>query len=124
MCTRARDRSRSATIAASSPQSGAAAGGTVFLNVVGARPNFMKDGARGARARAPRAAADLRSHRAALRRAHVAGVFFDELGMPRPNLDLGVGSGTHAEQTARVMVAFEKACCSITGRRWWWSRGT
>ena len=36
-------------------------------------------------------------------------VFFDELGLPRPDVDLGVGSGTHAEQTARVMLAFEPA---------------
>jgi UDP-N-acetylglucosamine 2-epimerase (non-hydrolysing) len=34
-------------------------------------------------------------------------VFFDELGMPRPDVYLGVGSGSHAEQTARVMTAFE-----------------
>jgi UDP-N-acetylglucosamine 2-epimerase (non-hydrolysing) len=34
-------------------------------------------------------------------------VFFEELGLRRPDVHLGVGSGTHAEQTARVMVAFE-----------------
>lgn len=34
-------------------------------------------------------------------------VFFEELGLPRPEIDLGVGSGSHAEQTARVMLAFE-----------------
>ena len=34
--------------------------------------------------------------------------FFDDLGMPRPDIDLGVGSGSHAEQTAAVMVEFEK----------------
>lgn len=34
--------------------------------------------------------------------------FFDALGMPRPDMDLGVGSGSHAEQTASVMVEFEK----------------
>jgi UDP-N-acetylglucosamine 2-epimerase (non-hydrolysing) len=36
--------------------------------------------------------------------------FFDDLGMPKPDIDLEVGSGTHAEQTARVMVEFEKVC--------------
>lgn len=35
-------------------------------------------------------------------------VFFEDLGMPRPIVDLGVGSGTHAEQTAAVMVGVER----------------
>jgi UDP-N-acetylglucosamine 2-epimerase (non-hydrolysing) len=35
-------------------------------------------------------------------------VFFEDLGMPRPVADLGVGSGTHAEQTGAVMVGLEK----------------
>ena len=34
-------------------------------------------------------------------------VFFDDLGLRRPEVHLGIGSGSHAEQTARVMVAFE-----------------
>ncbi len=40
----------------------------------------------------------------------MSGSFFTELGIPEPDVNLGVGSGTHAEQTARVMVAFEKVC--------------
>ena len=36
--------------------------------------------------------------------------FFEDLGMPKPDIDLGVGSGTHAVQTARIMVEFEKVC--------------
>jgi UDP-N-acetylglucosamine 2-epimerase (non-hydrolysing) len=36
--------------------------------------------------------------------------FFDDLGMPKPDIDLEVGSGSHAEQTAKIMVAFEKVC--------------
>ena len=64
--------------------------------------------------------------------------FFDDLGMPKPDEFLGVGSGSHAEQTARVMVEFEKVClkykpdlvlvvgdvnstmaCSITAKKLW-----
>src|ERR1019366_7052918 len=37
----------------------------------------------------------------------MSGVFLDDLGLRQPDRSLGVGSGTHAEQTARVMVAFE-----------------
>jgi UDP-N-acetylglucosamine 2-epimerase (non-hydrolysing) len=36
--------------------------------------------------------------------------FFNDLGLPEPDLDLGVGSGSQAEQTARIMVGFEKIC--------------
>ncbi|MBT8143317.1 MAG: UDP-N-acetylglucosamine 2-epimerase (non-hydrolyzing), partial [Gammaproteobacteria bacterium] len=36
--------------------------------------------------------------------------FFDDLGLPKPDRHLGVGSGSHAEQTAGVMVAYEQAC--------------
>jgi UDP-N-acetylglucosamine 2-epimerase (non-hydrolysing) len=39
--------------------------------------------------------------------AAMSDVFFDELGIRCPDRHLGTGSGTHAEQTARVMVAFE-----------------
>jgi UDP-N-acetylglucosamine 2-epimerase (non-hydrolysing) len=37
-------------------------------------------------------------------------VFFRELGIPKPDVNLGVGSGSHAVQTAAVMVGFEKVC--------------
>lgn len=36
--------------------------------------------------------------------------FFDDLGMPKPDINLEVGSGSHAEQTARIMMAFEPVC--------------
>lgn len=35
-------------------------------------------------------------------------IFFDELGIPEPDFHLGVGSGSHAQQTAKVMTEFEK----------------
>ncbi len=37
-------------------------------------------------------------------------VFWRELGLPTPNVHLGIGSGTHAEQTAKVMLAYEQVC--------------
>ena len=42
--------------------------------------------------------------------ANMAGVFFDELGMPLPDIYLRVGSDTHARQTARIMIAFDAVC--------------
>jgi len=40
----------------------------------------------------------------------MSAIFFEELDMPKPDIYLGVGSGSHAEQTARVMAAFERTC--------------
>src|SRR4051812_12849744 len=34
-------------------------------------------------------------------------IFFEELGIPRPDVNLNVGSGSHAQQTAAIMAAFE-----------------
>jgi len=43
----------------------------------------------------------------------MAKVFFRELDLRAPDFDLGVGSGTHAAQTARVMLAFEPVCLEL-----------
>ncbi len=40
--------------------------------------------------------------------------FFDELGIPKPDYNLEVGSGTHAVQTANVMIGFEEVCVKET----------
>src|SRR5437762_907624 len=37
-------------------------------------------------------------------------VFFDELGIPAPDEFLGAGSGSHAQQTAKIMLGFEQCC--------------
>jgi UDP-N-acetylglucosamine 2-epimerase (non-hydrolysing) len=42
--------------------------------------------------------------------AEMSDIFFNGLGIPQPDISLSVGSASHAEQTARVMVAFEKVC--------------
>ncbi|MEM9172455.1 MAG: UDP-N-acetylglucosamine 2-epimerase (non-hydrolyzing) [Pseudomonadota bacterium] len=41
---------------------------------------------------------------------NMSGAFFDELGLPKPDFHLEVGSGSHAEQTGGVMIAYEKIC--------------
>jgi len=41
---------------------------------------------------------------------NMSDVFFRDLGLPEPAFHLGVGSGTHAEQTGGVMMAYEKVC--------------
>lgn len=42
--------------------------------------------------------------------ANMSDVFFRDLGLPKPAFHLEVGSGTHAEQTGGVMIAYEKVC--------------
>ena len=39
--------------------------------------------------------------------ATMSDLFFSELGIPQPDLNLGVGSGSHAKQTAQIMTSFE-----------------
>ncbi|MFZ5844596.1 MAG: non-hydrolyzing UDP-N-acetylglucosamine 2-epimerase [Pseudomonadota bacterium] len=82
----------------------------IFL-VAGARPNFMKI--------APIVRAlEERSDRFRYRIVHtgqhfdheMSDVFFEELGIPTPDYHLGCGGGSHAQQTAKIMVAFEETC--------------
>jgi UDP-N-acetylglucosamine 2-epimerase (non-hydrolysing) len=40
-------------------------------------------------------------------------LFFDELGIPKPDIDLGIGSGRHGEQTGKIMIEFEKAVLEL-----------
>jgi UDP-N-acetylglucosamine 2-epimerase (non-hydrolysing) len=42
--------------------------------------------------------------------ANMSDAFFTDLGLPQPDVHLGVGSGSHAEQTGGVMIAYEKEC--------------
>ena len=82
-----------------------------IINVVGARPNFMKMAPIiEAMNRYPDRISHLLVHTGQHYDEKMSKSFFVDLGMPRPDIDLGVGSGSHAEQTARIMVEFEKVC--------------
>lgn len=81
-----------------------------IIHVVGARPNFMKI-APVMRAVGEAGFAEQKLvHTGQHYDAAMSDVFFTDLGMPRPDMFMGVGSGSHAEQTAKVMVGFEKIC--------------
>jgi len=45
--------------------------------------------------------------------ADMSDTFFEELGIPRPQHNLGVGSGSHAAQTAAIMLGFEPVCLAV-----------
>jgi len=80
-----------------------------LLLVAGARPNFMKVAPllREFRARPGLFEARL-VHTGQHYDEAMSEVFFEELEIPKPDIHLGVGSGSHAVQTARIMEAFEK----------------
>ncbi len=78
-----------------------------FVFVAGARPNFMKV-APIIRAIRARRHSSLLIHTGQHYDASMSDVFFEELGLRQPDAHFGVGSGTHAEQTAAVMVAMER----------------
>ena len=80
-----------------------------MLLVVGERPNFMKIAPLHAEF-ARRGVPQLLLHTGQHYDENMSKVFFDDLGMPKPDIYLGIGSGSHAEQTAKVMVEFEKIC--------------
>ncbi|ARP73215.1 UDP-N-acetylglucosamine 2-epimerase (non-hydrolyzing) [Streptomyces pluripotens] len=76
------------------------------LHVVGTRPNFVKA--------APVVAAlgmagcdQVLVHTGQHYDTRMSDVFFRQLGLPRPDTDLGVGSGSHARQTADLLVALD-----------------
>ncbi len=89
-----------------------------IIVVAGARPNFMKvspllkriaEFNAGREANADRLAA-LLVHTGQHYDANMSEVFFRELGIPQPDINLGAGSGSHAVQTAHILTGFETVC--------------
>lgn len=80
-----------------------------IISVVGARPNFMKVAAlHKAFSQYPKKVNHLICHTGQHFDEKMSAVFFKELELPEPDFYLGVGSGSHAKQTAKIMVEFEK----------------
>lgn len=82
----------------------------IFL-IAGARPNFMKIAPI---ARAFDSHMDMIAYKIVHTGQHydhnMSDVFFDELGIRSPDYHLGAGEGSHSQQTARIMVEFERIC--------------
>lgn len=79
-----------------------------IVSVVGARPNFMKVAPL---CRAFRSCPEVKHvlvHTGQHYDVRMSEQFFRELDIPQPDVNLGIGSGTHAEQVGRTMMAFEK----------------
>ena len=78
-----------------------------ILNVVGARPNFMKVAPLHRALEVDGGFESLIVHTGQHYDEQMSDVFFRQLELPEPDRYLGVGSGSHAQQTARIMTAFE-----------------
>ena len=81
------------------------------LTVVGNRPQYIKGAALSPalRGRVRELLLDTGQHYD----HELAGVFFEQLDLPRPDVSLGVGSGSHAEQTAQVMAGVERTILEL-----------
>jgi len=88
--------------------------GVKIISVVGARPNFMKMAPihkqfeRLSPINAQQQVKHLICHTGQHYDEKMSKVFFNDLDIPKPDFYLGAGSGSHAEQTAKVMLGFEK----------------
>ena len=79
-----------------------------LLSIVGARPNFMKVAPIVAELRkSPELFNSVIVHTGQHYDDKLSKVFFDDLAIPAPDVNLNVGSGSHAQQTAAIMAAFE-----------------
>ncbi len=76
--------------------------------IAAARPNFMKIAPLYHALRKEAWAEPVVIHTGQHYDVNMSDEIFEDLGMPEPDIHLGVGSGTHAEQTGKVMVAYEK----------------
>lgn len=88
-----------------------------FILVAGARPNFMKIApiirelkAQSSKLEAKKNLAYVLVHTGQHYDYEMSQTFFEELGIPKPDYYLGVGSDSHAVQTANIMVKFEEVC--------------
>ncbi len=79
--------------------------------VAGARPNFMKIAPIIRELQQRTTDFDFRLiHTGQHYDNEMSGIFFKELNIPEPDYHLEVGGGTHAEQTAKIMIQFERIC--------------
>ncbi|HKI79758.1 MAG TPA: UDP-N-acetylglucosamine 2-epimerase (non-hydrolyzing) [Ignavibacteriaceae bacterium] len=80
-----------------------------ILTVVGARPNFMKVAPiHKALQKYKKSVTHLICHTGQHYDTNMSEIFFKQLELPVPDYFLGIGSGSHAEQTGRIMIEFEK----------------
>ena len=89
-----------------------------WIIVAGARPNFMKIAPlikeigryNEALNKDSSAVIPILVHTGQHYDERMSKVFFEDLGLPKPDIDLGIGSASHAVQAGKIMISFEKVC--------------
>jgi UDP-N-acetylglucosamine 2-epimerase (non-hydrolysing) len=82
-----------------------------IINVVGARPNLIKMAPiTAALAKHPDSFTQVLVHTGQHYDERMSRLLFEQLDLPRPDIDLDVGSGSHGAQTGRIMATFEEVC--------------
>lgn len=79
-----------------------------IISVVGARPNFMKIAPIVKEIKKRKDIKNILVHTGQHYDKKMSKLFFEELGIPEPDINLNVGSDTHAKQTANIMIKFEQ----------------
>lgn len=83
-----------------------------IVTIVGARPQFIKASPVSAALRKNNT--EYLIHTGQHYDENMSKLFFDELGIPQPDLNLGIGSGHHAEQTGQMLIGIEKVLLEQT----------
>jgi len=82
-----------------------------IAEIVGARPQFIKAGVVSRALRTHSDVRDVLIHTGQHYDENMSQVFFDELDIPRPDYNLGIGSGPHGQQTGRMLEHLEALLC-------------
>jgi len=80
-----------------------------IVTIIGARPQFIKAAAVSRVLRKTQGVREVLVHTGQHYDANMSEVFFEELEIPRPDYNLGIGSATHGAQTGRMLEAIEEA---------------
>lgn len=78
-----------------------------IVTVIGARPQFIKAAVVSRKLREREGVQEIIIHTGQHFDANMSDIFFDELDIPKPNFHLGIGGGTHGQNTGRMIEAIE-----------------
>ena len=83
-----------------------------IITVLGARPQFIKASVISNALKTTNGVSEILVHTGQHYDPNMSKIFFDELGIPKPKYNLGVGGGSHAEMTGNMLIAIEKVLFS------------